>query len=363
MRATSLAFAIPIILGIGLPLGTPPLLTEPAAGQEQPAPPDPTWQRLGLPESPTPESGRGVGIVVMDDDGLHPALRHLGERLKHVTVAQDMSVSLVEPLKAYKDREDAEYTHGVRTLLQMASAPFRVRDRTYSGLAPGATYFVISLPSFMTQSDGRDGAALSLGPPAGSRPRVGRGEPRAMEHPGHPSLTIVLRPAAPAGRPTCGRAEQEYPGLSRWSSALEPALKAGILVVNGQRQHEHREQLPPGRIPRRRRLPRCGACRSPIPPREPRRALGRNSDGHLRPDLLAPKYFVPNHRTPEGELAYFGGTSSASAQITALCALLFARFPQADAQTIKNALIRSGDPLPGAGGPGCASTRPVPSNC
>ncbi len=75
MRANSLVFAIPIILGISLPLSPPPLLTEAAAGQEEPAPPDPTWQRLGLPESPTPESGRGVGVVQIDDGGLHPALR------------------------------------------------------------------------------------------------------------------------------------------------------------------------------------------------------------------------------------------------------------------------------------------------
>ncbi len=75
MRANSLVSAIPIILGLGLPLGTPPIRIEPAAGQEQPAPPDTTWQRLGLPEGPTPEAGRGVGVVQIDDGGLHPALR------------------------------------------------------------------------------------------------------------------------------------------------------------------------------------------------------------------------------------------------------------------------------------------------
>jgi hypothetical protein len=47
----SVKFAISIILGISLPFGLPPLLSEPAAGQEEPAAPDPTWQRLGLPES------------------------------------------------------------------------------------------------------------------------------------------------------------------------------------------------------------------------------------------------------------------------------------------------------------------------
>jgi hypothetical protein len=55
VRANSLVLAVPIILGMGLPLGPLSILTEPAAGQEQPAPLDPTWQRLGLPESPTPE--------------------------------------------------------------------------------------------------------------------------------------------------------------------------------------------------------------------------------------------------------------------------------------------------------------------
>ena len=103
MHSSSLAFTIPIILGMSLHLGPPPLLIEPAAGQGEPASPDPTWRRLGLPESPTPESGRGVGVVVIDDAGLHPALRHLSERLKHVIVGQDMSVSLAEPLKAYNE--------------------------------------------------------------------------------------------------------------------------------------------------------------------------------------------------------------------------------------------------------------------
>ena len=349
MRANSLVFAIPIILGIGLSLGTPPLLTEPAAGQEEPAPPDPTWQRLGLPESPTPESGRGVGVVQIDDGGLHPALRPLGERLKHVIVGQDMSVSLAEPLKAYKDREDAEYTHGVRGLLQMASAPFRVRDRTYGGLAPGATYLVI--PYLTVRDAGPDGRHHRYDP------RLGRAIEWVVKNRERWNIRIILLtvgvdypppPSEDPARPALIKNTREYPIVR----ALEPAIQAGILVVTGNNNTATENTLPPVEYLSVGAYHDSGHADPRFHRENPDEPWGRNSDGHVRPDVLAPKYFVPNHRTPEGELAHFGGTSSASAQVTALCALLFARFPQADAQTIKYSLIRSGDPLPGSRRPG-----------
>jgi serine protease AprX len=352
VRANSLGFAIPIILGIGLSVGSPPLLAEPAAGQEEPASPDPTWQRLGLPESPTPESGRGVGVVQLDDGGLHPALRPLGERLKHVIVGQDMSVSLAEPLEAYTDRDDAEYTHGVRGLLQMASAPFRVRDRTYGGLAPGATYFVI--PYLTVREDGPDGRHHRYDT------RLDRAIEWVVQNRERWNIRILLLtvgvefPPPPPEDPDipkrCGliKNTREY----RIVRALEPAIRAGILVVTGNHNTATVNILPPVEYLSVGAYHDAGHADPRFHRENPDEPWGRNSDGHERPDVLAPKYFVPNHRTPEGELAHFGGTSSASAQVAALCALLFARFPQADAQTIKYALIHSGDPLPGSRRPG-----------
>ena len=350
MRANSLVFAISIILGIGLPLAPLSILTEPAEGQEEPVPPDPTWQRLGLPEGPTPESGRGVGIVLIDDDpGLHPALRHLGERLKHVTVAEDMSVSLVEPLKAYKDREDAEYTHGVRALLQMASAPFRVRDRTYGGLAPGATYFVV--PYFVTRSGEGTERRYRWDP------RLDRALEWVVGNRERWNIRVILLsngfycpPPPPEGPLVVGLIKNtgNYP----YVRTLKGAVKAGILVVNGNGNASTENNFPPVEWLTVGAYHDSGHADPRFHRENPDEPWGRNSDGHQRPDLLAPRYFVPNHRTPEGELAHFGGTSSASAQVTALCALLFARFPQADAQTIKYALVRSGDPLPGSRRPG-----------
>jgi serine protease AprX len=351
MRANSLVFAIPIIL-ISLPLGPLSILTEPAAGQEEPASPDPTWQRLGLPESPTPEAGRGVGVVQIDDGSPHPALRPLGERFKLVTVGQDMSISLVEPLKAYKDREDAEYTHGVRGLLQMASAPFRVRDRTYGGLAQGATYFVI--PYLTVRDAGPDVRHYRYDP------RLGRAIEWVVENRQRWNIRVILLtigvdyPPPPPEDPDLTtrlglmKNTREYPIVR----ALEPAIQAGILVVTGNNNTATENTLPPVEYLSVGAYHDLGHADPRFHRENPDEPWGRNSDGHERPDVLAPKYFVPNHRTPEGELAYHGGTSSASAQVAALCALLFARFPQADAQTIKFALIRSGDPLPGSRRPG-----------
>lgn len=349
MRANSLVFAIPIILGTGLSLGAPPLLTEPATGQEEPASPDPTWQRLGLPEGPTPESGRGVGIVLIDDGGLHPALRPLGERLKHVTVGRDMSVSLVEPLKTYKDREDAEYTHGVRALLQMASAPFRVRNRTYGGLAPGATYFVV--PYFVTRSGEGDERRDRYDP------RLDRALGWIVENRERWNIRVILLsygfycpPPPPEDPLVTGLIKNT--GDYLLVRSLRGAVKAGILVVNGNGNTSTENCLPPVEFLTVGAYHDSGHADPRFHRENPDEPWGRNGDGHERPDMLAPKYFVPNHRTPEGEFAYFGGTSSTSAQVTALCALLFARFPRADAQTIKYTLIRSGDPLPGSRRPG-----------
>ena len=109
---------------------------------------------------------------------------------------------------------------------------------------------------------------------------------------------------------------REYPIVR----ALEPAIRAGILVVTGNNNTAVENTLPPVEYLSVGAYHDSGHADPRFHRENPDEPWGRNSDGHLRPDLLAPRYFVPNHRTPEGELAYFGGTSSASAQVAALCA-------------------------------------------
>lgn len=307
------------------------------AGQEPPCSPDPVWKRLGLVESPTPESGKGVGIVMIDDAGLHSALLHLGDRLKHVTVDEDMNVALVEPLRDFKPpgKEDVDDSHGVPSLLQMGAAPFRVHDRSYIGLAPGATYFVVPY-------DGRD------------ERRLDRAIEWVVENRKRWNIRVILTagwhipPPADSRLDGLIKSSKEYPVVR----ALGRAVEAGILVVAGNGNTSAWNLGPPAEYLAVGAYHDCG-CADPKFHRENLdEPWGRNADGHLRPDVLAPKYYVPNHITSEGEIGFFGGTSSGSAQVAGLCALLFAQFPEADAQTIKYALIRSGDPLPGSKRPG-----------
>lgn len=336
MRTKPLAVGLAVILGLGVLLG----LGGPASGQETPSAPDPVWKRLGLPESPTPDSGRGVGVVLLDDAGLHPALRPLGGRLKHVVVDPGMNVSLIEPLRDDKPGGDGEYTHGVRALLQMAASPFRVGDQTHCGVAPGATYFVVPY-----RAGRRDDT------------RLDRAVAWVVENRVRWNIRVILletwfedpppTPQDPA-RDGLIRNTKEYPTVR----ALEPAVKAGVLVVTGNGNTGTLNNGPPAEYLAVGAYHDSGRAARESHRENPDEPWGRNGDGHARPDVLAPKYFVPNHRTPGGEIQYFGGTSSASAQVAALCALLFARFPGADAAAVQHALIRSGDPLPGSRRPG-----------
>ena len=184
------------------------------------------------------------------------------------------------------------------------------------------------------------------GPSSGSSRTGGAGTSASSSS--RPGSTIRRPPQEETARSGLIKNTREYPIVR----ALEPAIQAGILVVTGNNNTATENTLPPVEYLSVGAYHDSGHADPRFHRENPDEPWGRNSDGHLRPDLLAPRYFVPNHRTPEGELAYFGGTSSASAQVAALCALLFARFPQADAQTIKYALIRSGDPLPGSRRPG-----------
>ncbi|MBU5354150.1 hypothetical protein KQI74_17820 [Paenibacillus barcinonensis] len=95
--------------------------------------PDPTWARLGFLEPPNFDtSGQDVGIIIIDRLKPHPALRHLGHRLKYITVQPDLSVHCNEEVayQAYADSFLEGQDEGARL---KAGVDWILGSNTYSG--------------------------------------------------------------------------------------------------------------------------------------------------------------------------------------------------------------------------------------
>ncbi len=80
---------------------------------------------------------------------------------------------------------------------------------------------------------------------------------------------------------------------------------------------------------------------------------GLNGDGHLRPDILAPRLHLQipfvDHDNEDGNehLSFFSGTCGASSVTAGLFGYLIWQFPDADPALIRAALEQTGTPLPG----------------
>jgi serine protease AprX len=132
---------------------------------------------------------------------------------------------------------------------------------------------------------------------------------------------------------------------------LRPALEAGLLIVAGNGNTRLENELPPidyfavGRFNDHARLAR--RYHSPYPD-EP---WGRNGDGHLRPDVLAPGLYLPvpwcEAKKTQSSLSYFQGTSGASSLVAGVCAHLLSLYPDLEPEQLRQALIQFGDRLPG----------------
>ena len=301
------------------PLGTARVTYKPrraggGAGRSTLAGPDLEAARpVRKPDARSPAEAWGSSMI--DDAGLHSALAAPGDRLKHVSVDEDMNVSLVEPLGASKppDKEDVKTATACRRSSRWPPPRSAWRDQSYIGLAPGATYFVVPY-------GGRDERRLDRAIEWVVENR------RAMEHPHHPDRRLGI--PLPADPRLDGLIKNT--GNTPSSAPLAGAVRAGILVVAGN------GNTAAGTSARRPNTSPSGPITIPGLPipkfhrENPDEPWGRNTDGHLRPRTSWPRgTHVPNHQTPEGEIGYFGrGDQFGSAQVAGLCALLFARFPE-----------------------------------
>ncbi|WP_339265310.1 S8 family serine peptidase [Paenibacillus sp. FSL W8-0187] len=296
--------------------------------------PDPTWARLGFPEAPDfTESGKNIGIVIIDKITPHPAIQHLGDRLKYVTVHDDFSITCQNiALEKPVDHDDASGEHGLMTLLALSHKSFVVQGKTHIGIAPAAHYIVLNHGAFRT----------------GEGERLKAGIEWIMNKQKEWNIRIILSTGWHA------LDHQVYLKSTRKNStvqALASAVRSGVLVVCSNGNTRTANILPPrdylavggyndrGLAEHHNHLPF---------PDEP---YGRNAEGHFRPDVLAPRVYltVPfcEFNKKADIVSYYWGTSGAATLVTGVAAYLMSVFQGLDATTLRSALTAYGDRIDG----------------
>lgn len=293
-------------------------------------PHDPTWLRLGFPEAPdTKTSGQNVGIVFIDTLKAHQSIQHLEGRLIYITVHDDFAIEVRTPaLEEPQEIQDFEDEHGLLSLLSLAHQPHKINGKLYTGIAPAATFLVLNHGAFRK----------------GEGERLKKGINWLLERQEKWNIKIIL---------SMGWHALDNPDLlknTRYNStvrALRPVLRKDILVVCANGNSRITNILPPmdylvvggyndrGSADRKKHVPHTD---------EP---WGLNGDGHMRPDVLGPRTYLPipikTGKDSKKSFAYFSGTCGAATLVTGICAYLLSKFPRINSQLIRNVLIEQGE--------------------
>ncbi|MGF9696251.1 S8 family serine peptidase [Paenibacillus sp. MABNR03] len=294
--------------------------------------PDPTWARLGFREPPDfNHSGQNIGIVIIDKIKPHHTIRHLGHRIKQVTVHDDLSIECSNVALEPPPEKDVEMgVHGLQTVLALSHMPFVIGGQTHVGLAPAANYIVLDHGAF-TEGEGE---------------RLKRGMDWILTEQTEWNIKIILCMGWQASDHIV---HLNHTQENSTVQALDSALQHGILVICSNGNTRLGNIMPPidyftvggyndrGKANRHLHVPY---------PDEP---FGRNGDGHYRPDILAPRVyltipFCESKEKPE-KISYYWGTSGAATLVTGVAAYLFSKYPEISSKDLRRLLVEFGDPL------------------
>ncbi|MBX4148184.1 S8 family serine peptidase [Paenibacillus lautus] len=296
--------------------------------------PEPTWARLGFSEAPDfTESGKNMGIVIIDTITPHPALQHLGDRLQYVTVHDDFSITCRNiALEESLEHEDASGEHGLMTLLALSHKPFVFQGKTHIGIAPAAHYIVLNHGAFKT----------------GEGERLKAGIEWILNKQKEWNIRIILSTGWHA------LDHQVYLKSTSKNStvqALASAVRSGVLVVCANGNTRTANMLPPREYLAVGGYNDRGHAERHIHVPFPDEPYGRNAEGHFRPDVLAPRVYLT---VPSCEfikkadvVSYYEGTSGAATLVTGVAAYLMSTFQGLDAATLRTALTTYGDRIHG----------------
>ncbi len=308
--------------------------------------PLPTWKRVGFPYSPDVTiSGKDIGIVILDRIRPHPALRHLGNRIHYLVVDDDLKVTHRNIAFEEPDPKHGSYgEHGLMVVLTIAHAPFVVDSHEYIGLAPAANIIVLDRGQFRE----------------GEGERLRKGMDWLLERRDEWNLEIVLSTgwdmAESQGSLENTDRKPVVQGLSR-------VLEAGLMVIASNGNTRLTNELPPIEyfaIGCYHDNPFSYECKRKPNLDEP---WGRNGDGHLRPDILAPRLYLPipfceldqgsesvfsltggsvEHQT---KLSYFAQSSGTASVMAGICVNILSQYPNISVEILRQLLVDYGDPV------------------
>ncbi|ASA22503.1 hypothetical protein [Paenibacillus donghaensis] len=110
---------------------------------------DPVWARVGFTSPPAVNAGSNIGIVIIDTIRSHPAIRHLGSRLKYIEVDFDLSVTCRDIALEQPDDTLGDYgEHGLMAVLTLSHQPFEAYGVQYNSLIPAAQFIVLNHQAF-----------------------------------------------------------------------------------------------------------------------------------------------------------------------------------------------------------------------
>lgn len=295
--------------------------------------PDPTWERIGFAEPPDRlRAGSGVGIVVIDTIGPYHLLQHLKDRLKYVTVHNDLSVTSQDIAYEASEEVSDQGEHGLMSILALAHEPFELQGRIHVGIAPAAFFIVLNHGAFKL----------------GEGDRLKRGIEWLLERKEAWNIRIFVS----MGWHALDKSVYLKPTRENTTvQALAAAVEAGILIVCSNGNTRLGNIMPPidyvavggyddrGRANRELHVPY---------PDEP---YGRNGDGHVRPDVLAPRVYLTlpfcEAKSKNSIVSYYSGTSGASILVAGIAACILSKYPHLKPETLKAYLVAYGDPLAG----------------
>lgn len=293
--------------------------------------PDPTWARLGFWEPPEfNNSGQNIGIVIIDKITPHHTIRHLGQRIKYITVNGDLSINCRNIAYQSPDKDEmGSGEHGLKTILALSHMPFVLEDKIHVGIAPAANFIVLDHGAF-TEGEGA---------------RLKKGIDWIMQQTRWNIKIILCMGWHALDNVVLLKNTIENSTVQ----ALDSAVQKGVLVICSNGNTRLGNIMPPinylavGGFNDRGKKDRHGHVPYPDEP------FGRNGDGHFRPDILAPRVslIIPFCESMENfeEVSYYGGTSGAATLVTGVAAYLFSKYPELNSEDLRSVLVEYADPL------------------